>query len=140
MWPLHFNQRLDSWVTLRNQVAELPIEDALSEINRWWFQSPWTPYHLHWDDLSEWPDPWQLLSDNLFCGVARGLGIMYTIAILNRKDMADACLVQTRNDNLVQVSKEKYILNYESDEIVNKSSNVVITNKLTLGQLQHRFK
>jgi hypothetical protein len=37
-----------------------------------------------------WPDPWQLLSDDVYCEVARGLGILYTITLLDRADF-DVC-------------------------------------------------
>jgi len=117
MWPRQFNQRLDSWVELRSQAQTLHLEDALILVNRWWFSTPWIPYYLHWDDIEEWPDPWQLLSDNMYCGVARGLGILYTISIMNHSDIQDAQLVQTKEDNLVLVNQEKYILNYEANTL-----------------------
>jgi hypothetical protein len=93
----------------------------LIKINQWWFQTPWTAYHLHWDDQQDWPDPWQLLSDDQYCPVARGLGIMYTISMLDREDMQDAQMIEYQSDNLVLVNKEKYILNWDPDQVVNIS-------------------
>ena len=120
MWPQTFDTRLASWTFLREQCQDLPIELALARINDWWFRAPWRPYYLHWDDQSNWPDPWQLLSDNVYCEVARGLGILYTITLLDRADMAPAQLVLTDLDrNLVLVAKEKYILNWAADTTVN---------------------
>lgn len=115
-----FESRLDSWNQLRNRVKHLPKQEALEAINSWWFSMPWTAYHLHWDDQSSWPDPWELLSDNIFCEVARGLGIMYTITLLDRADMMSAELVLTKEGyNLVLVDKSKYILNWDKTTIVN---------------------
>ena len=115
-----FESRLDSWNQLRNQVKCLPLKEALEGINLWWFNLPWTAYHLHWDDKATWPDPWELLSDNIFCEVARGLGIMYTITLLDRADMMSAELVLTNEGhNLVQVDESKYILNWNKTTIVN---------------------
>jgi len=139
MWRQQFNQRLESWVELRNQAKLLPLEESLFLINAWWFNTPWQAYYLHWDDQKDWPDPWQLLSDNVYCGLARGLGIMYTIAIIDRKDMKDSRLVQTADDNLVLVSKEKYILNYDASEVLNNSYQLDITKQLTLNQLQQKI-
>jgi hypothetical protein len=120
MWPATFDARLTAWAALRSQCQSLDIESALTAINTWWFRSPWQPYHLHWDDQPNWPDPWQLLNDNVYCDLARGLGILYTISMLDRADMADATLVLTQEgDNLVQVAKEKYILNWNRDSILN---------------------
>ena len=121
MWPRSFAERLESWSTLRHQCAKINTEFALKEINSWWFGAPWSAYHLHWDDQKDWPDPWQLLSDNQYCPVARGLGIMYTIAMLDREDMQDACMIEYQSDNLVLVNKEKYILNWDPDQVLNIS-------------------
>ena len=121
MWPRNFSERLESWAQLRQQCQKLDSEPALIKINTWWFQTPWTAYHLHWDDQSEWPDPWQLLSDNQYCPVARGLGIMYTISMLDREDLQDAQMIEYQSDNLVLVSQEKYILNWDPDQVVNIS-------------------
>ena len=121
MWPRDFSERLESWAQLRQQCQTLDSEPALTKINAWWFQTPWTAYHLHWDDQADWPDPWQLLSDNQYCPVARGLGIMYTIAMLAREDLQDAQMIEYQSDNLVLVSQEKYILNWDPDQVVNIS-------------------
>ena len=121
MWPRNFSERLESWAQLRQQCQTLDSEPALIKINQWWFQTPWTAYHLHWDDQTDWPDPWQLLSDNQYCPVARGLGIMYTIAMLDREDMQDARMIEYQSDNLVLVAQEKYILNWDPDQVVNIS-------------------
>ena len=120
MWPQTFDARLASWTFQREQCQKLPVESALARINDWWFRAPWQPYYLHWDDQLSWPDPWQLLSDNVYCEVARGLGILYTITLLDRADMAPARLVLTdAGHNLVLVAKEKYILNWNAATIVN---------------------
>jgi hypothetical protein len=121
MWPRNFSERLESWAQLRQQCRQLDSEPALIKINQWWFQTPWTAYHLHWDDQKDWPDPWQLLSDDQYCPVARGLGIMYTIAMLDREDLQDVQMIEYQSDNLVLVSKEKYILNWDPDQVVNIS-------------------
>ena len=120
IWPATFSARLESWNLLRDQCTNLPVSAALEDINTWWFRTPWTACHLHWDDSEAWPDPWQLLSDNIYCELARGLGILYTITLLDRADLAPAELVLTaESGNLVLVTPEKYILNWASDTIVN---------------------
>jgi hypothetical protein len=120
MWPQTFAVRLESWNLLRDRCQSAPLESALDAINDWWFDSPWRPYYLHWDDQPTWPDPWQLLSDDVYCDVARALGILYTINLLDRADMASARMVLTEDgDNLVLLAKEKYILNWKKDSILN---------------------
>ena len=137
IWPATFAARLSSWNLLRDQTQNLSIESALEEINSWWFRAPWRPYYLHWDDQPAWPDPWQLLSDDVYCDLARGLGILYTITLLDRADMADAELILTdKGDNLVLLAKEKYILNWSPDSVVNTFQEVKKHRQLK----QHQIK
>ena len=119
MWHKDFGSRLAAWNQIRNQSLNQPMPEALGSINQWWFNTPWIPYRLHWDERDRWPDPWQLLEDNIYCPLARGLGILYTIAIVNHPDIQDAELTEVGSDNLVLINKKKYILNWDRDEIVN---------------------
>ena len=141
IWPATFSARLESWNLLRDQCVNLPVSAALEDINAWWFRAPWTAYHLHWDDRANWPDPWQLLDDNLYCGLARGLGILYTITILDRPDLQDTVLVEVDSDNLVQVSQGKYILNWDRDTVVNINLSLKKTrHQITQNQIKLQIK
>jgi hypothetical protein len=136
MWPATFAARLESWNFLREQCQNLPVESALSRINNWWFRAPWRPYYLHWDDQATWPDPWQLLSDDIYCELARGLGILYTITLLDRADLAPSELILTQDDmNLVLVAKEKYILNWAADTVVNTIQATTIKRQYRQHQI-----
>jgi hypothetical protein len=121
MWAASFEDRLQSWQRLRRDLVSVPKTECLDRVNRWWFQAPWTGYYLHWDDRARWPDPWQLLEDNIFCSLARGLGMLYTITLLDRSDIQDSELVETEQDNLVFIDQGKYVLNWDRDSIVNIS-------------------
>lgn len=140
MWPASFDQRLNSWYTLRQNVQSLPPESTLSQINAWWFRVPWRPYYLHWDDIQTWPDPWQLLSDNVYCELARGLGILYTISLLDREDLNSASLVLTKTGhNLVLVEQAKYILNWEPGTVLNTNQEVEVHRQLTQKQIHKQY-
>jgi hypothetical protein len=137
MWPATFEARLAAWADLRSNCQSCDLETALNSINAWWQQTSWKPYYLHWDDQLIWPDPWQLLSDNIYCDLARALGILYTISLLDRADMADAELILTEEgDNLVQVAQGKYILNWSPDSVVNTFQEVKIVRQLKQQQIK----
>lgn len=121
MWSSTYEARLRSWQLLRQHVQQQPKAQCLEQINRWWFETPWNSYYLHWDDRADWPDPWQLLQDNIFCSLARGLGMLYTVTLLDRADIQDAELIETENDNLVVIDSGKYVLNWDCNTIVNIS-------------------
>lgn len=136
MWPKTFSDRLESWNLLRTQCHSISPESALETINQWWFVAPWQPYYLHWDDQPTWPDPWQLLNDNVYCDLARALGILYTITLLDRADIGATDLVLTDEGyNLVRVDKTKYILNWNSESIVNTFQEVKIQKQYQQHQI-----
>ena len=141
MWAHTFDARLAGWNQLRLEASNLPTEQCLTAINAWWFDAPWRPYYLHWDDRAQWPDPWQLLDENLFCGLARGLGILYTIALMDRADIQDAELVDTNSDNLVLVGQKKYILNWDRDQLLNISlSPFQVRRSISQEQIKTQIK
>ena len=125
MWQDDYDRRLADWMQLRQRIRPLALADCLQNIQDWWQHSPWTPFYLHWDDRQTWPHPWQLLADNVFCDVARALGMLYTIHMLDRVDCSDACMVQSDQGNLVLVQAAKYIMNWPSHDIVNIASTKI---------------
>lgn len=132
MWHKEFTDRLQAWAELRAMAHTMELEELLQTINTWWYQAPWRGYYLHWDDRANWPDPWQLLSDNIYCDLARGLGILYTLSLIEHKDLISAELVLTEDDrNLVLVNQEKYVLNWEPIVMVN--------TPLLVHNVIHRF-
>ena len=141
MWQIDFADRLTAWTLLRDECKALPLENALKLINSWWYNAPWQAYYLHWDDIETWPDPWQLLSDNTFCELARGLGILYTISMLEHKDLTSAALVLSEDDiNLVVVNKEKYILNWDPEIIVNTPQVKKVKKSLSQDKIKTLYK
>jgi hypothetical protein len=135
-----YQQKLAAWARLRDRHES--TEQCLRDINAWWFRYPWTAYLLHWDDREQWPDPWQLLEEPRLCDLARGLGILYTVAMLDCVELADSVLTEGQDNNLVLVSKGKYILNWCPDQIVNINPCVTKNpqHQFTLVQAQQRIR
>jgi len=140
MWPSNFTDRLAAFSNLRIQSKDLPLEQALADINAWWFSAPWCQYYLHWDDAETWPDPWELLNDDTYCELARGLGILYTISMMEHKDLTSAELVLTEEGyNLVLVNQGIYTLNWENNNIVNNLQIEKIQRQFTLAEVNQRY-
>lgn len=127
MWPDRYEERLAQWRKLREANLDNPLEDALLAINDWWQRAPIVTHYLHWDDLSDWPDPWQLLADNHFCSLAKALGIVYTIQMTGRSDITTMHIADNGDlgDNLVLVNEGKYILNWAPGQLLNITSTQV---------------
>ena len=138
MWPQNYSARLQAWADLRDQCGQLPLAQALDDVNAWWQQTPWKPYYLHWDDRDQWPTPWELLSDNIYCDLARAVGIVYTVTMLERDDITGVELADTDQGNLVLVNQGKYILNWHrGDELNIPSKHFTINQRLDRRAIHH---
>ena len=127
---LDYETRLRAWATLREKIPQLPIDQKCVEIDNFWQRVPLMTHYLHTDYINDWPDPWQLISDNLYCYYGRALGIIYTLILSDTKNIE---LVEAIDDNsnevvLVLVDDAKYVLNYWPDTVVN---NLITDFKIT---------
>lgn len=130
-----YEARLQDWFQLRTSVTSLPIEQQCITIDKWWQDAPLVTHHLHPQDIDNWPDPWELLSENTYCEVARALGMCYTLCLIGITDIE---LVLARNNTgedvvLVLVDNAKYIMNYWPDMVIsNTLKDFKIVQKLDL--------
>jgi hypothetical protein len=135
---LDYETRLRSWVDLRNKLLNQPTLDQIIEIDRFWQRVPTQTHYLHADFIKDWPNPWQLLSDNTYCYYSRALGMIYTLLLLGTENIE---LVEAKDDNsnevvLVLVDNAKYVLNYWPDTVVNnRITDFVITRTLDITPL-----
>jgi hypothetical protein len=138
MWPVDYRVRLNQWISLRHESAELGIDLSLLKINNWWQRTPWRPYYLHWDDHPTWPGPWDLLADDIYCGLARALGIVYTLLLIDHEKVDEILLADTNEGNLVLVNQGKYILNWAPEEMLNiHSTQLVIKKTIDSSKIYH---
>ena len=137
MWHQSYEDRLASWCQLREKNQHNDLETALLAINDWWQAAPLSNHYLHWDDRCNWPDPWDLLADKIYCSVAKALGIVYTIHLIERPDILDMQLAQSQdgNDNLVLINQGKYILNWAWGEMLNISSEHINIKRVLEAQV-----
>jgi hypothetical protein len=87
---------------------------------------------ITWPDRLNWPDPWQLLTNNGYCDLARALGIVYTIMLTENLNYTNLKIIQIKEDNLVLVDDGKYILNWAPGEMLNTHSTPITTVKNTI--------
>jgi hypothetical protein len=127
MWPPTYQERLADWVRLRQEAAALEQSQQLMLINNWWFRAPIVNHLILWQNARSWPTPWHLLNNNGYCELARALGIVYTVMLV--ENYTDLKIIQTTQDNLVQVDHGKYILNWAPGEMLNTHSTPITTVK-----------
>lgn len=138
-----YEARLQDWFQLRKSVINLPIEQKCITIDEWWQHAPLVTHHLHPHDMDNWPDPWELLSENTYCEVARALGMCYTLLLL---DISDVEMVLATNNIgedvvLVLVDNAKYILNYWPNTVVNNNlQDFKVVSKIDLDRIIKKIK
>jgi hypothetical protein len=125
MFQLKPEDRLRSWREFRNFIETLPLEHALAQTAEFWAGAPFVPYSLDIHSPETWPDPWTLIYENVFCDVAKCLGIVYTVALTDHRSNTDIEFriyqdPRTGYDyNLACFDQGKYILNMIDGEVVN---------------------
>ena len=137
MWETSYQARLANWCQLRAHVVTVPFEQALLDINNWWAQAPIVNRTIAWDNVDKWPDPWNLLVNDGYCELAKALGIVYTIILLDGAHYRDLQIICVGQDNLVQVDDGKYILNWAPGELLNiQSVPGTVTHRISSTELK----
>jgi hypothetical protein len=137
-----YEARLQDWFQLRQSVLDLSLEQKCIMVDNWWQNAPLVNHYLHPIDIDNWPNPWELLSENTYCEVARALGMCYTLLLLG---VTDLDLVLAKNDNnedvvLVLVDNAKYILNYWPNTVIsNKLKDFKVVNKLDIKKITEKI-
>ena len=127
MWKSQPDDRLDCWKQFRRSLNTMPLEQALQECDAFWQSAPFSPYYLDYHDSANWPDPWQLVYENYYCDLAKTLGIVYTLHLSDHgADLNLGILVchdpETRVQyNLAWINEGKYVLNFVSGTVVNRT-------------------
>ena len=121
VFQLNYDSRLQNWYDLRQKLQNADTATKCIEIDNWWQSAPLVNHYLHPHELDTWPGPWELINDNEYCPLARGLGMIYTLLLTGITDV-DFCVGKDDNDEdvaLVTVDNAKYVLNYWPDSVLN---------------------
>lgn len=140
IFQTNYDTRLRSWYDLRQKLQNADIETKCVEIDRFWQAAPLVNHHLHPFDVDNWPGPWDLISENTYCELARGLGMVYTLLLLGANDV-DFCLATDDNSeevSIVLVDGAKYVLNYWPNTVLNnKPADFKIKHKLDIEKIKN---
>lgn len=134
-----YDYRLRTWKNLRLLNHNKPLDELCVVVDNWWQQAPLVTYHLHPLDSDNWPDPWTLISENIYCPLTRALGICYTLLLCDVLEMHLVQAIDQENTehNLVIVGHAKYVLNYYPNSVLStnlKDFNIV--KELSLDKIR----
>lgn len=142
VFQLNYDARLRSWYDLRQKLQNADTATKCVEIDKWWQYAPLVNHYLHPQEVSAWPGPWELLNDNEYCYLARGLGMVYTLLLTGIDDI-DFRLGKDDNSEdvaLVMVDNAKYVMNYWPDMVVNMNlQNFTLTRSLDIQNIKTKL-
>lgn len=121
VFQLNYDTRLQNWFELRKKLENTDLATRCVEIDKWWQYAPLVNHYLHYDFIDQWPGPWELLVENMYCTIARALGMCYTLLLIgvDNIEMVEATDQNNEDVVLVLVDSAKYILNYWPDTVLN---------------------
>jgi hypothetical protein len=142
-FQLSYIDRLREWRDLRNLIKTKTLEEQCVVVDHWWQQAPLLNHHFHWNDMTHWTDPWEMLSENLYCPLTRAVGMCYTLLMndITNIELIHAHDHQAEEHYLVSVNNAKYILSYWPDTVISNSlSNFTINSSKSLESLKNKIK
>jgi len=113
-------ERMLSWRELRNQIqAANDLDTKLNLLLQWWSKAPICRYSIDAFDSSEWPTPWELLNENMFCTSAISYMMAQTLALTGfEPSRLKLSFIKGQDDErLVLVVDEEITLNYSFGEV-----------------------
>jgi hypothetical protein len=138
---LDYYTRLREWFKLKESLAEQDLSTICIEVDRFWQRVPINNHYLHPDDIEDWPNPWELVYNNVYCDLSICLGMTYTLCLLESPTFTDIELKIYRTEsgwtNLSLINQGKYVLNYHYGRVVN--SQCVSEDKMKLAYSYSKF-
>jgi hypothetical protein len=119
------DDRIISWRKWRNDLEDLNKEDMLNHVAETWARVPTVLHYLSPDHPNDWSNPWQLITDNVYCDLGICLGMYYSLALIESLKFDDLTLQIYKGPNgwinLSSIDQGKYVLNYNHGRVVNMS-------------------
>jgi hypothetical protein len=118
--------RLGLWKRFREELDLLSFDQAVLKVSEFWDRCPYIPFYLDYNQAQSWPDPWELINENIYCDLAKALGIVYTLHLTKHKSLLFPELRIYFDPNtryyyhIAYLCHGKYVLNLIEHEVVNK--------------------
>lgn len=137
-----YYNRLQSWYNLRNQITIFDLGQQIIKIDEWWQKAPLINHYLHPSDLPNWPDPWELLVENTYCTLARGLGMCYTLLLMGITNIEFVLATDIQgNDTSLVIVLDTYILNYWPNTVqTNKTTDFTLSTRISIDSLKEKIR
>jgi hypothetical protein len=130
-WLSSPEDKILSWRNFRKELDGLPLQKALNIIATTWKNCPKVQKPII-DILEEWPDPWELLSQKVYCDASQALGIYYTLQLSSLSD--HTITFEICDTSIGDIQNRIKVDNYYIDLNATKMVNTKPDNNLTVKQ------
>lgn len=113
-------ERMLSWRELRNKIQSAnDTEKKLDLLLDWWSKAPICKYSIDAFDPTDWPTPWELLNENMFCTSAITYMMAQTLLLTGfDESRLELKYVKSSDDErLVLLVDKNLVLNYSFGEV-----------------------
>ena len=142
MFKLPTQERLLAWQQFRQHLDTLSFEQCVYETNNFWNTAPISNQYYCQTLSEQWPMSWQLIIDNVYDDIGKGLGMLYTIYYTKHIcELEFVCGTHNSNDyNIVLIDNGKYTLNWNLEVQLNTPTQTKAAKRFAAKELIKRNK
>lgn len=111
-WIGDVESRILSWRDYRKTISNMNLEEAIISLKDVWYYCPKVKYDVVKSfDINLWPNPWELLSNSVYCDRAQALGIFYTLC-MSKHNIHNISISDYTNDITIgyQICVDNYFM------------------------------
>lgn len=129
-WLSTPEEKILSWRAFRIALPTLSLKNSINMIATTWKNCPLVHKPLFpVDDRSQWPDPWSLISQTVYCNASQTLGIFYTLVLsdLVIEDITMEVCETALGEIQSRVKINKYYIDLNAENIVSTKPDSSLT-------------
>ena len=118
-FQLSDKERMLSWRELRNLMTTQTEGEQFETLLRWWSKAPICAYSIDGRNCKEWPTPWELLNENMFCTSSIAFMMAHTLSLSGfKRERIELVFIKGQDDERLVVRIDgELVLNYSYGEV-----------------------
>jgi len=132
MFNKDYETRVSLWRQFREdlELSKTPLQDVVN----FYETAPTVSIHTDpWDDTT-WPDPWELVYENQYCGFCKLLGICYSLQLTERFNQKKFEI----HIGIDHTNTETYYLLFIDDQVIGYNDEIISNENLPSTIVSHK--
>lgn len=106
-------QLILEWKKHRDALADLPKDQAISEVIKFWQDCPRHSRMIDYYTPETWPIPWEILNDGRLCDSLVSLMMYYTLKLTHPEIKVSLYLIDSEKEEYLVPVIDDRLLNYD---------------------------